>query len=265
MTDRQFERLTERTVIGMAEEFLPHQAHRFSAEFESELLSYLPENGTASPARRTFRVPWKLLSGAAACLVIAGGAAFCLHRWSRQIGMTVQTSTPEVEEIHPGNPGNPGAPAVVQWADFSDSGYPPYDGEQLTFTLAVFPDTEFRWRDGTVYAAENGEETQLIRGMPVWNVFFTDLGGDGYPELCAGVSSGSGIVDGHIEVYDYHNKQLYTLWDRMEYDYILGYDETNDMLVVTRQSYSSYSLGEDPSETEIGRLVLENGELHFVQ
>ncbi len=266
MTNRQFDRLAERTFIGMAEDFLPHQAHEFSAAFQAELRSHLPENGTKATVRRPIRVPRRLLSGAAACLVAAVGAAFCLNRLSRQPGVTVQTSTPEIEEIRPN------APAVIRWADFFDSGeYPPYDGEQLTLMLPVFPDTEFRWRDGTIYAAENGEETPLIYGMPIWNAYFTDLSGDGYPELCTCVSFGSGIVDEHIEVYDYHNKQLFTLWDRMEYDYWLGYDPEQDTLTVTRRSYPSYPgypgdfITSDKKNGEIGRMVLKGGELCFEQ
>jgi beta-lactamase regulating signal transducer with metallopeptidase domain len=110
---------------------------------------------------------------------------------------------------------------VVQWLDY----YNDFEGfswdSTKEITVAAFPGVTFRWTAGSVEAVENGKTRTLFAGMPVWSVYFTDLTGDGKPELIATVSFGSGIVDEHIIVYDYVNKQSYVLWDRMQFDFHL--------------------------------------------
>ena len=110
---------------------------------------------------------------------------------------------------------------VLQWLDYYESSSDmPWDGTK-EITHDAFPDVRFRWTAGSVEAIENGKTRTLFAGMPVWSVYFTDLTGDGKPELCSSVSFGSGIVDEHIVVYDYANKQSYVLWDRMQFDFHL--------------------------------------------
>ena len=110
---------------------------------------------------------------------------------------------------------------VVQWFDY----YNDFEGfswdSSKEITVAAFPGVTFRWTAGSVEAVENGKTRTLFAGMPVWSVYFTDLTGDGKPELIATVSFGSGIVDEHIIVYDYVRKQSYVLWDRMQFDFHL--------------------------------------------
>lgn len=110
---------------------------------------------------------------------------------------------------------------VVQWFDY----YNDFEGFSWDSTkeisVAAFPGMTFRWTAGSVEAIENGMTRTLFAGMPVWSVYFADLTGDGKPELIATVSFGSGIVDEHIIVYDYANKQSYVLWDRMQFDFHL--------------------------------------------
>ena len=83
----------------------------------------------------------------------------------------------------------------------------------------------FRWKDenwgDSILAEEGGKTRKLFSGMPVVNVYFADVTGDNKPDLCATVCFGSGIVDEHIVVYDFINKQSYVLWDRMQFDYHL--------------------------------------------
>ena len=110
---------------------------------------------------------------------------------------------------------------VLQWLDYYESSSDmPWDGTK-EITHDAFPNVTFRWTAGSVEAIENGKTRTLFTGMPIWNVFFTDVTGDGKPELCASVSFGSGIVDEHIVVYDYANRQSYVLWDRMQFDFHL--------------------------------------------
>lgn len=142
---------------------------------------------------------------------------------------------------------------VYQWGE-----YPFEEDFELKLELAEFPDTVFIWRENTIYAYENGQERGLVEGMPLLNAYFTDLNGDGYPELCTTVAFGSGIVDEHIIVYDYHNDKAYTLWDRMEFDYIL-FSEDGELYVM-KLSYDRDSRYGD-SEAVVGGLAIENGEL----
>ena len=44
-------------------------------------------------------------------------------------------------------------------------------------------------------AVTGNEITSLYTGMPIWNVYFCDLTGDGLPELCSSISGGSGMID----------------------------------------------------------------------
>jgi hypothetical protein len=97
----------------------------------------------------------------------------------------------------------------------------PWD-ESYEFTIPEYSGTKFEWTSEKISAVENGEETELFTGMPIWSVFLCDLTGDGLPEICSTVSIGSGIIDNRIIVYDYKNRTIYELSDRFNYDYILS-------------------------------------------
>lgn len=146
---------------------------------------------------------------------------------------------------------------VYEWRDYDGSHEFPFgEGFELQLELADFPDTVFIWRNTAIYTCADGVLSEhLVYGMPLWNAFFADLNADGYPELCTTVSIGSGIIDEHIVVYDYHNQKKYVLADRMAYDYYL-YTEDN-VLYVRKLPY----LRGEETEAETGKLVLENGEL----
>lgn len=145
----------------------------------------------------------------------------------------------------------------MQWLDYySASNQMPWE-ETKEIAVDAFPNTRFRWTSGSVEAIENGRTRTLFTGMPVWNVFFMDVTGDGKPELCATVSFGSGIVDDHIVVYDYMNRQSYTLWDRGTFDYHLYTD--NGALYVGKTQCNSFS--SDTSILDTGTLMMHDGVL----
>ncbi len=144
------------------------------------------------------------------------------------------------------------APEAEAWVDYSSTGEMPWD-ESVELQLEEYPGVTFRWTPYGVTAGDETGETALIGGMPVWNVFLCDLNGDGKRELCATVSFGSGIIDDHIEVYDYAAGQRYLLWDRGEYDYTLSLED--GQLQVSQWEY----LGGYPDQGEpvsVGRLAL---------
>lgn len=135
--------------------------------------------------------------------------------------------------------------SAQKWLDYYKDEELPWDTSR-DLELPEYPGVIFRWTDSAVTAVEDGSETTLFFGMPVWNVYLCDLTGDSRPELCATVSMGSGIVDEHIVVYDYASKATYELSDRMKVDYVLTMKE--DRLEVLKSEYGG-------SEISTGQLV----------
>jgi hypothetical protein len=138
-----------------------------------------------------------------------------------------------------------------EWMDY-------YNVEELNWDagyelgIPEFRNSMFRWSPGELVAIEHSGEKLLFEGMPIWNVYLADLTNDGYPEFCATVSFGSGIVDTHVLVYDYAEEELYVLSDRMNYDFSLSLED--GQVVVTRKEYNG------DAETS-GLLAIVDGEL----
>lgn len=147
------------------------------------------------------------------------------------------------------------APSVQEWFDYLHSDEIPRSGRQ-EINLDDFPGVTFRWTPEKVEAIVGDEITLLYTGMPIWNVFFTDLTGDGFPELCSTLSIGSGIVDDSIIIYDYANGASYSLEDRMKYDYRLSLQ--NGQLLVTKQAYVSGEI------VETGYLAYVDGTVQII-
>ena len=131
-----------------------------------------------------------------------------------------------------------------------------FDGQ--TIKLDTLPNTEFIWKDMyTVYVMDSSiGQIESISGMPIHNAYFSDLNGDGSPELCCTVMFGSGMIDAHLVVYDIRNRTEYTLWDRGNFDYVLTAD--NAGLLVQKIKYASYD-----NSCVYGRIAIENGALVF--
>ena len=130
--------------------------------------------------------------------------------------------------------------------------------EPQSITAPAFSSVTFRWKDESsgvsILAEENGKTRTLFTGMPVVNVYFADVTGDGKPELCATVYFGSGMVDSHIVVYDYANRQSYTLWTRGRFDYRLYTDDS--ALYVGKTAYNG------DKQIDFGTLVMQDGVLY---
>ncbi len=111
--------------------------------------------------------------------------------------------------------------AAVKWFDYTeDPSDMPWDSK-LKIQIDEFPDITFQYTPYEIIATTSKEEgdrngnTILITGMPIWNAYFTDLTGDGLPEICSEVSFGSGIIDNHVIIFDYANGASYKLADRV--------------------------------------------------
>jgi len=135
-----------------------------------------------------------------------------------------------------------------QWLDYLWDDNMPWE-ESFALTVPEFSGVTLTWSSEKITA--NGQD--LIRGMPVWNAYLTDLTNDGKPEICATVSFGSGISDTRVIVYDFMKNKQYQLTGRMRYDYFLSMQ--NGKVMVTQTAYSSRT----PLVT--GELLLINGEI----
>lgn len=143
---------------------------------------------------------------------------------------------------------NPSKYEPQKWLDYFNDEELPW-GAIKELTLPEFPGVTFKWSSEKVTSGDK----VLFQGMPVWNVYLTDLTNDGKPEFCATVSFGSGIVDNHIIVYDYAADKMYQLADRMHYDYYLSMEEGE--IIVTQTEY----MKEKPLVS--AKLQLVNGEI----
>jgi len=135
-----------------------------------------------------------------------------------------------------------------------------YWGREMEWTTTYdilideFPDVMFSWTWERVTAGNQDMGVrELFGGWPVWNVFFADLNGDGFPELVATVSFGSGIVDTRIIVYDFANNRSYALQDRGVYDYFLSLEDGR--LVVSQMDHRSRDI------LAVGELAIINDAL----
>lgn len=96
-------------------------------------------------------------------------------------------------------------------------------GESVEFEMPEFHGVKFKLdEDGlNVLEIADGMEKGLYWGMPVIDVYLSDLNGDGKREICSTVAMGSGIVDERIYAYDLVHERLYTLQDRFFCNYRL--------------------------------------------
>ena len=153
-------------------------------------------------------------------------------------------------QVTEGGGGPEGPPAAEVWLDFRDgSGEDmPWD-DSIETGLPEYPGVTFRWTADRVCAVEDGNETVLFSGMPVWSVFLCDLNGDGLRELCSVTSFGFGIVDDRIIAYDFSAKETFMLQSRVMFDY--GLTLEGGQLQVSRFRYT------DGRKLSEGRLAVE--------
>ena len=148
------------------------------------------------------------------------------------------------------------APTVTKWFDYLDN---PSEMEgELTTELPEYPGVTFQYTEYQIIASKpfnNSELTGnviLIDGMPIWNAYFTDLTGDGYPDICATYTYGSGMIDSRIVICDYVNGASYELSDRGYHDFTLWLNENDGQLYVDKKVYPNGEL------VASGRLVFKD-------
>jgi len=114
--------------------------------------------------------------------------------------------------------------------------------------LAAFPDTEFIWRHYGIYYNKNGTETRILGSSAAamsntitpWQVYITDMTGDGLPDLCINYCMGSDFFcTQNVYVYDYYNDESYgIIGNRGTYDYVFRY--RNNQMYVEEIPYSAH-------------------------
>lgn len=149
----------------------------------------------------------------------------------------------------------PAGSLAVEWFNFFGADDLADWPESLETRLDEFPGVTFRWTAGELVAVTEGGTETVLLGMPIHNVFFCDLTGDGKPDLCSTISIGSGIMDTHVVVVDFVNRVHYQLWHRGFHDYDLYLED--DVLFVAMRPWMKKEI------LESGPLVLEDGLLNI--
>ena len=141
---------------------------------------------------------------------------------------------------------------VTKWFDYLETPDEMVWDGRLEINLPEFPDVTFRWYPEKMEAVTEDEIIPLYTGMPIWNTYFCDLNGDGFPELCSTYTYGSGMIDSRIIIYDYANGVSYELSDRGYHDFNLWMNESDGLLYVDKRVYPNDEL------VSSGRLVFKD-------
>lgn len=146
---------------------------------------------------------------------------------------------------------------VREWFDYLDNPSAMRGG--LTTELPDYPGVNFQFTRNQIIASKPFRDSvltgpiTLIDGMPIWNAYFSDLTGDGYPDICATYTYGSGIIDSRIIIRDYVNGASYELADRGYHDFALWLNESDGQLYVNKRVHPNGEL------VSSGHLVFKDG------
>ena len=170
---------------------------------------------------------------------------------------------------------------VYVWRDLIQENITPTDamGEdnEMRIALTAYPDTQFIWRHYGIYYERNHREVRILGSdtmnfsntITPWQVFFTDLTGDGYPEICINYCMGSDYYcTQNVYIYDYLNDEAYGfIGTRGETDYVLR--SINNRLYAEAFPYSAHPVLKFNEMTgTLGTIVIPHpgtwGELEFV-
>ena len=131
--------------------------------------------------------------------------------------------------------GDKATEGAVKWFDYSKTPQLMDWDAVRTYTAGEFPGVVF---DCTATRISDGKQV-LIQGMPIWSAYLSDLNGDGYREICAETSYGSGLIDNRVIIYDYANSSSYLLEARGYFDYYLYRDGRDGQLYLEKRIYNS--------------------------
>lgn len=174
--------------------------------------------------------------------------------------MFVEAEDGDVFRGSPMAEGDSSGPAVIKWFDYTSSPSQMDWDAVLTAELPQFPGVTFRYVPEQITSQKGEEEpVVLIMGMPIHNAYFCDLTGDGFPDICACLSMGSGMIDSRVVLYDCAEGALHTLQDRGSYNYSLRYNEDDGFLYVDKETYRQGAV------VSSGRLAYANGGIQILE
>jgi hypothetical protein len=142
-----------------------------------------------------------------------------------------------------------------------------YDGNPRDKTDSIFinqfPDLVFSFHGKTHSVAVYNSNGDMIGDAAAqFNVYFKDLNGDGYPELCSTYDWGlNSMIVIEVGVWDIHNNKRYSIASPDEYNYYL-YEENGELFVNKEWAYSDWSITSKHGEK--GRLRINGDNLEFV-
>lgn len=176
------------------------------------------ENGTKTRIRdvMNYRKPtfWAVIAAAAACVIVA-------------VCFLTNPVTGKDKS---------GTMQAVRWFDCLDTDEYPSDDVREKI-LDEYPDMTLCAYSDRLDAVYADRVDTLFNGMPVWNVYFADVTGDGRPDVCATISVGSGIIDERVMICDLAEGKLYELSARGKYDYTLYLE--GDLLYIMKRDNAS--------------------------
>lgn len=204
----------------------------------------------------------KIIAVIAVLLVVAAAVVVIFKVKQPDVGVTDVTASssdlqtteaPETVAVISENASD----GAVKCCDYYLDGVIPQDTEEY-YSADGIPGVTFRWTANSVTAVSDEGENIIFNGMPVWNLYFCDLTGDGVPEICSCSSLGSGMINELISVYDYTSGDYYELNDRCMFDYSLLIRDGK--LCAEKRFYSLENGFSDTGELHIreGRLVIDS-------
>lgn len=143
-----------------------------------------------------------------------------------------------------------------------------------SYSFEEFPDTTITWtgytynnrffdKNGIVISEiSDGMKTEKnIMPQGIFNAFFTDINGDGHPEIAASIFNQDEEINGYfIQVYDIFNNKSYRLADDYQ-QYHLSF-KNEELFAEQLSNVSAYDIWSDYDI--IGKLTIENDKLLII-
>ncbi len=122
--------------------------------------------------------------------------------------------------------------------------------------LEEYPGITIRANEYNLGYVEGEIYYPIYTGMPITDIYFYDVNGDGYRDICASGCWGSGIVDEGIIVFDYTTKKRYSLRNRgvTDFSYVV---ENGELMVREGFSFSDKDLNGTPGSIKMSDDVME--------
>ena len=106
--------------------------------------------------------------------------------------------------------------SVYTWFDYDHPSHIPKN-QKFEIQIEEIPGVTFRWRNGILFVVEGIRAEKWSETEFPSSIYFSDLNGDGCPELCMECSLELNCVSDHVVVYDYAAKKEYRLSQDVRY------------------------------------------------